>query len=78
MLIVTAIVVVLDLMALQDVSESRAHAAGELWFVFASLGACALMWASFIASRPKYRAKLERWRNTWICKHCGQFFVPGS
>lgn len=76
-LIVTAIVIVLDLMALQDVNEARAHATGELWFVFASLGACVLWFVLIAANGPKRRARLERWHNTWVCMRCGKFFVPG-
>lgn len=75
-LIVTAIVIVLDLMALQDVGEGRAHATGELVFVFASLGACALWFALIAANRPQRRARLERWHKTWVCVRCGEFFVP--
>jgi hypothetical protein len=38
------------------------------------LAICVLWLILAIRNRPRYRESLERWRRTWACASCGNFF----
>lgn len=42
--------------------------------VMALLGAGALVW--FVKALPSYNAKLAEWERSWICRACGERFLP--
>lgn len=39
------------------------------------LAVCVLWLVLAIRNRPNYRESLQRWRRTWACASCGNFFL---
>ena len=51
-------------------SNTPAYIAGTL----AAIGALALAW--FIKSLPKHNQAVSQWQKSWICRSCGEKFIP--
>jgi len=52
----------------------------DLWFIYGALFALAAfgawMFVSSIKRKPAHLLEVEKWRKTWICKRCGEKFIP--